>query len=155
MRRYAARPPVRQNRYDSRSQARPSAGPGGLRTARAYNSTFSSRRDDRAGFLRLIGRGEIAATWSRTVSHVATRAGGRSISNWAARPNPHESQPAEVSRERVLVLDFGSQYAQLIARRVREQHVFCEIVRHDITRRADPAARPQGPDPLRRTVERL
>jgi len=36
-------------------------------------------------------------------------------------------------RERVLILDFGSQYAQLIARRVREQHVFCEIVRHDIT----------------------
>jgi GMP synthase (glutamine-hydrolysing) len=35
--------------------------------------------------------------------------------------------------EKVLILDFGAQYAQLIARRVREQHVYCEIVRHDIT----------------------
>jgi GMP synthase (glutamine-hydrolysing) len=35
--------------------------------------------------------------------------------------------------EQVLVLDFGSQYAQLIARRVREQNTFCQIVRHDIT----------------------
>ncbi len=41
--------------------------------------------------------------------------------------------PARISQERVLVLDFGSQYAQLIARRVREQNVYCEIVRHDIT----------------------
>jgi len=31
------------------------------------------------------------------------------------------------ARERVLILDFGSQYTQLIARRVREQRVYCEI----------------------------
>jgi GMP synthase (glutamine-hydrolysing) len=30
-------------------------------------------------------------------------------------------------RNLVLILDFGSQYTQLIARRVREQHVYCEI----------------------------
>ncbi|MGW8257071.1 MAG: glutamine-hydrolyzing GMP synthase, partial [Thermoguttaceae bacterium] len=39
---------------------------------------------------------------------------------------------SKISDEKVLVLDFGSQYAQLIARRVRQQHVYCEIVRHDI-----------------------
>ncbi len=27
----------------------------------------------------------------------------------------------------VLILDFGSQYTQLIARRVREQNIYCEI----------------------------
>jgi GMP synthase (glutamine-hydrolysing) len=30
--------------------------------------------------------------------------------------------------EKILILDFGSQYTQLIARTVRENHVFCEIV---------------------------
>jgi GMP synthase (glutamine-hydrolysing) len=32
-----------------------------------------------------------------------------------------------MSRPTVLILDFGSQYTQLIARRIREMHVYCEI----------------------------
>jgi GMP synthase (glutamine-hydrolysing) len=35
--------------------------------------------------------------------------------------------------EKILIFDFGAQYGQLIARRVREQNVFCQIVRHSLT----------------------
>jgi len=34
--------------------------------------------------------------------------------------------------DKVLILDFGSQYTQLIARRIRELNVFCEIHPYDI-----------------------
>ncbi len=46
---------------------------------------------------------------------------------------PLEAPARRLTDEKVLVLDFGSQFAQLIARRVREQNVYCEIVRHNIT----------------------
>jgi len=41
-----------------------------------------------------------------------------------------------MSREIVAILDFGSQYGQLIARRVREQNVYSQICRSDVTAEA-------------------
>jgi len=48
-----------------------------------------------------------------------------------------------MSHKKILILDFGSQYTQLIARRVREAHVYCELHPWDMTaeeiRAFDPA----------------
>src|SRR5262245_60856559 len=46
--------------------------------------------------------------------------------------------------ELVLIVDFGSQYGQLIARRVREQNVFCQIVRHDLPAERVRELKPRG-----------
>ena len=36
------------------------------------------------------------------------------------------------AHKKILILDFGSQYTQLIARRVRETHVYCELHPYDV-----------------------
>ena len=33
----------------------------------------------------------------------------------------------DIHESKVLILDFGSQYTQLIARRLREKNIYCEI----------------------------
>lgn len=51
----------------------------------------------------------------------------------ATTASTSSNSPVSSTDELVLVMDFGSQTAQLIARRVRDQNVFCQIVRHDLT----------------------
>lgn len=49
-----------------------------------------------------------------------------------------------LSNQLVLVLDFGGQYNQLIARRVREQHVYCEVCSYQLTAEEVRAKHPIG-----------
>jgi GMP synthase (glutamine-hydrolysing) len=50
----------------------------------------------------------------------------------------------DIHAEKILILDFGSQYTQLIARRVRELGVYCEIHRPDLTSAQIDAFHPKG-----------
>jgi len=45
---------------------------------------------------------------------------------------------------RILILDFGSQVTQLIARRLRETHVYCEVHAHDVSDDFVRAFNPKG-----------
>jgi GMP synthase (glutamine-hydrolysing) len=49
-----------------------------------------------------------------------------------------------MNQELVVVIDFGAQYSQLIARRIRECRVYCEILPHNITAEQLAARKPVG-----------
>jgi GMP synthase (glutamine-hydrolysing) len=51
---------------------------------------------------------------------------------------------SDIHAERILILDFGAQYTQLIARRVRELGVYCEIQAWDLSPRAIVEFAPKG-----------
>ncbi|HEV2121401.1 MAG TPA: glutamine-hydrolyzing GMP synthase, partial [Chloroflexota bacterium] len=68
-------------------------------------------------------------------------------------PSPGRSVPAEAGsqepfdhpqRQTIVVLDFGSQYSRLIARRVRECRVYCEILPWDTPAESIRALHPKG-----------
>ena len=47
-------------------------------------------------------------------------------------------------REQIVILDFGSQYTQVIARRVRECNVYSQILRYDTPARELAKLKPRG-----------
>src|SRR5215510_3988789 len=51
---------------------------------------------------------------------------------------------ADIHAHKILILDFGAQYTQLIARRVREIGVYCEIMPWDVSEAEIRAFKPRG-----------
>jgi GMP synthase (glutamine-hydrolysing) len=49
-----------------------------------------------------------------------------------------------MAHQKILILDFGSQYTQLIARRVREQQIYCELHPNDVSEDFIRTFNPQG-----------
>ncbi len=68
----------------------------------------------------------------------------------ASRPRRrrHARAPPDM-HDKILILDFGSQVTQLIARRVREAHVFCEIHPNDVSDAFVREFAPEGHHPVR------
>lgn len=62
---------------------------------------------------------------------------------------------ADLRRGGIVVLDYGSQYTQVIARRVRELGVYAEVMPFDAAPDHVMACAPPRTDPLRRTTQRL
>jgi GMP synthase (glutamine-hydrolysing) len=60
------------------------------------------------------------------------------------KPRARPEEKPGIERESVVIVDFGSQYSWLIARRVRECRVYCEVIPHDAPWERIASLRPKG-----------
>ena len=70
--------------------------------------------------------------------------------------NPTSRKRCTVSaHDTIAILDYGSQTSQLIARRLRERHVYCELIPWDAPAERFASLDRAGLHPLRRAGQRL
>jgi GMP synthase (glutamine-hydrolysing) len=78
------------------------------------------------GARRLSVLGGAAVSWAMLMYGIAARPALRRPSS-DRQPITVGTHRSEVDANRVLIIDYGSQFTQLIARRIREERVYCEI----------------------------
>src|SRR5215217_5437788 len=83
-----------------------------------------------------------ARSVGRSSDRATEDAGMRRFAATSTRPAGGDARPA--TSQEVLVLDFGGQYSQLIARRVRECGVFSELLPHHVSVDQVKARSPRG-----------
>ena len=84
--------------------------------------------------LRVAASGDLEVS---TYLEIAKEKGGE-------QPVPSMEKELAAEREAVVVIDFGSQYSMLIARRVREAQVYCEVVPSDAPWQKVAPLKPRG-----------
>src|SRR5437762_2856495 len=92
------------------------------------------------------------STASPEESHRITSSGDVEVSAYleiaeekkGLHPVPVDEPRSAIESECIVVLDFGSQYSMLIARRIRECNVYCELLPWDVSPERLQALNPKG-----------
>jgi GMP synthase (glutamine-hydrolysing) len=90
-----------------------------------------------------MGPGSSAGTTGTAIPSHAHITGIRGDSVWPDGAQKQEPKH-DTMHDKILIVDLGSQVTQLIARRVREEKVYCEIVPYQNAQAAFAALRPKG-----------